>query len=130
MSFTLLCAGNPLTRYLPAFLPTILTLSSVDPMSLRISLVPILVNIASVRKLVSSSLNSNVTYTPLIPVCNQFNAMFIITSDLPDPEPPAKIFNSPRLIPPYRILSICGQPVLTCPPLLKYLLIRPAGSAK
>ena len=31
---------------------------------------------------------------------------------------------------PYNNLSICGQPVLTCPPLLKYLLMRLCGSAK
>ena len=34
------------------------------------------------------------------------------------------------LNPPYNNRSICGHPVLTCPPELKYLLIRAAGSSK
>ena len=99
-------------------------------MSRRMSLVLMLVNIASVRNDVSSSDSSSVMYTPLSPCWIQFSAMFIITNDLPDPEPPAKMFSSPRLKPPYNSLSRAGQPVLTCPPELKYLLIRAAGSAK
>ena len=126
----LLCAGSPLTLYLPAFLDTNLTLSSVVSISFRISLVLMLVNMASVRKLVSSSESSSVMYTPDSPCCNQFSAIFIMTKLLPEPDPPAKMFSSPRLNPPYSSRSNCPHPVLTCPPLLKYLLIRPAGSAK
>jgi hypothetical protein len=37
--------------------------------------------------------------------------MFIMTKDLPEPDPPAKMLSSPRLNPPYNNLSICGHPV-------------------
>ncbi len=57
-----------------------------------------LVNMASVRKLVSSSDSSSVMYTPDNPCCSQFSAMFIMTKDLPEPDPPAKMFSSPVII--------------------------------
>ena len=118
MSLMLLCAGKLLMRYAPAFLPTILTLRVVVSMSLRMSFVPVLVSIASVRNAHSSSESSKLIYTPDNPACSQLSAMFIITKLLPDPDPPANILSSPLLIPPYKILSMVGQPVDTCPPLL------------
>ena len=114
----------------PAFLPFILTLSAASS-ALRItSLVLMPVTIASIRMPHSSSLSSKLTYTTFLPAKLQLSAMFCINKLLPDPLPPAKMFSSPGLNPPYSMLSIVFQPVLFCPRLSLMLCIRPAGSSQ
>ena len=130
MSFTVLPEGIYLICNMPDFLPIILTFISMSSRFLKISLVDTPVTMESIRILTNASESSSVRYTTLSPASAKFTPRLAKNRDLPAPDPPAKIFNSPLLNPPNSLRSIQGHPVDTCPFLSLSPISRARGSAK